>query len=108
MLTPFLERLRQGSLLADGAMGTMLHQMGATIDMCFDALNLTDPALVANVHRAFIDAGAELIETNTFSANCFKLSNHNYGERVEEINMAAVTLARRVVDASFKTVYIAG
>src|SRR4051794_1629192 len=104
----FLERLQQGPLLADGAMGTMLHQLSASIDMCFDALNLTDPALVANVHRAFIDAGAQLIETNTFSANCFKLSSQNYGDRVEEINLAAVTLARRAVDASFKPIYIAG
>ena len=58
----FLERLRQGVLLADGAMGTMLHQAGARLDACFDALNRTDPARVAGIHHGYIDAGAELIE----------------------------------------------
>jgi homocysteine S-methyltransferase len=105
---PFLKRLRQGPLVADGAMGTMLHQAGVPIDTCFDALNLTDPARVATIHRAYIDAGAELIETNTFSANRFKLANHGQVEQLTTINRAAVELARRVVDAAFKPVYIAG
>src|SRR5581483_4615789 len=107
-LLPFLERLRQGPLVADGAMGTMLHQAGVPIDTCFDALNLSDPARVAAIHRAYIDAGAELIETNTFSANRFKLANQGQAEQLAAINRAAVELARRVVDAAFKPVYIAG
>ncbi len=112
-LTPFLERLRQGPLLADGAMGTMLHQTGAPIDTCFDMLNITDPARVTSIHLAFVDAGAELIETNTFSANRFKLSAHNLADRLVEINTAAVELARRVVEAPRKKhgsrpVYIGG
>jgi homocysteine S-methyltransferase len=105
---PFLERLRQGPLVADGAMGTMLHQAGVPIDTCFDALNLTDPARVAAVHRAFIDAGAELIETNTFSANRFKLANQGQADQLAAINRAAVELAHRVVEAAFKPVYVAG
>src|SRR5436309_1144375 len=112
MTLPFLERLRQGSLLADGAMGTMLHQTGAPIDTCFDLLNITDPARVASIHLDFVDAGAELIETNTFSANRFKLAGHNLADRLVEINTAAVELARRVVDALRKKhrrpVYIGG
>jgi methionine synthase I (cobalamin-dependent) len=107
-LLPFLERLRQGPLVADGAMGTMLHQTGASIDTCFDALNLTDPTRVGAIHRAYIDAGAELIETNSFSANRFKLANHGQVDQLTTINRAAVELARRVVDAAFKPVYVAG
>ncbi len=111
-MLPFLERLRQGPLLADGAMGTMLHQTGAPIDTCFDMLNVTDPARVASIHLAFVDAGAELIETNTFSANRFKLAGHNQADRLAEINTAAVDLARRVVEAPRKkhgrSVYIGG
>src|SRR5581483_10528083 len=62
----------------------------------------------AAIHRAYIDAGAELIETNTFSANRFKLANQGQAEQLAAINRAAVELARRVVDAAFKPVYIAG
>ncbi len=105
---PFLQRLREGLLLADGAMGTMLHQAGAHIDACFDLLNLTDPDLVLGVHRAFVKAGAELIETNTFSANRFKLAAHGQDEQVSAINEAAVQLARRVVAEADHAVYIAG
>jgi methionine synthase / methylenetetrahydrofolate reductase(NADPH) len=107
-MTPFLERLKQGPLLADGAMGTMLHRSGELMDACFDVLNLSEPARVAAVHRAFIEAGAELIETNTFSANRFKLGQYGYAEKVAEVNAAAVNLARRVVEASFKSVYVGG
>ncbi len=108
--TPFLERLRQGPpLLADGAMGTMLHAGGLPINACFDELNLTHPEVVARVHRGFIEAGAELIETNTFSANRYKLAEHGLQERVAEINAAAVRLARRVIEASFRDdIYLAG
>ncbi|MCC7448218.1 MAG: bifunctional homocysteine S-methyltransferase/methylenetetrahydrofolate reductase [Anaerolineae bacterium] len=107
-ITPLLERLRQQPVLADGAMGTMLHQTGVPMNTCFDLLNLSDPARVANVHRAFIDAGAELIETNTFSANRFKLAAYGAADQVEAVNSAAVKLAQRVVEASFKPVYVAG
>lgn len=107
---PFRERLAQDKpLLADGAMGTTLHTMGMKMDVCFDALNLTDPALVASVHRSYLEAGAEIIETNTFSANPYKLSEFNLQKKTIEINEAGVELARRVIDASFrKDVYLAG
>jgi methionine synthase / methylenetetrahydrofolate reductase(NADPH) len=111
-LTPFLERLRQGPVLADGAMGTMLHHTGAAIDTCFDALNLTDPDRIVGIHRAFVEAGAELIETNTFSANCFKLAAQGLADQVAAINTAAVQLARRAVESTRQTpgrpVYVAG
>jgi homocysteine S-methyltransferase len=105
---PFLERLRQGVILADGAMGTMLHQSGAPIDACFDALNLTDPARVLAVHRAYLDAGADLIETNTFGANRFKLAEHHRREEVTAINRAAVNLAQQAIRESGNPAYIGG
>ncbi len=99
---------RKVPILADGAMGTMLHTKGVSLDTCFDEYNLNQPALIADIHREYIDAGAELIETNTFGANRFKLAAHGLEDRVAEINTAAVQLARRVIEASFKEVLLAG
>ncbi|RME88215.1 MAG: bifunctional homocysteine S-methyltransferase/methylenetetrahydrofolate reductase [Anaerolineae bacterium] len=104
----FLAALEEGVLLADGAMGTMLHARGVDFDQCFDELNLTNPALVADVHREYIEAGAQVILTNTFGANRYKLSRHGLEDRVAEINRAGVELARRVVAASFREVFVAG
>jgi len=95
-------------LLADGAMGTMLNAAGAAFSICFDALNLTEPALVARVHREYIDAGSEIILSNTFGANRYKLAEHGQADRVAEINRAGVDLARRSVSASFRDVLVAG
>ncbi len=95
-------------ILSDGAMGTMLHARGVGFDQCFDELNLTNPALVAEIHRAYIDAGAQIIQTNTFGANRYKLAEHGLETRVAEINRAGVELACRVVLASFKSVLVAG
>ncbi|MGE5073477.1 MAG: bifunctional homocysteine S-methyltransferase/methylenetetrahydrofolate reductase [Anaerolineae bacterium] len=103
-----LERLTSEVLLADGAMGTMLHSHGVSFDKCFDELNLTNPGAVAEIHRAYIDAGAQLILTNTFGSNRFKLSKHGLGDRVGEINRMGVELARRTVAATFKDVMVAG
>lgn len=105
-LLPFLERLKRGVVLADGAMGTLLHQSGAPFDACFDALNLTAPERVQAVHSAYIAAGAELIETNTFGANRFKLAQHNRAAEVAAINHAGVALARAAVGA--QPIYVAG
>ena len=104
----FLERISTSTLLADGAMGTMLHARGVGFDKCFDELNLTNPAAVAEIHREYIEAGAQLIITNTFGANRFKLTKHGLQEDVKEINQKGVELAKRVVAASFKDVLIAG
>ncbi|MGC9467650.1 MAG: bifunctional homocysteine S-methyltransferase/methylenetetrahydrofolate reductase [Anaerolineae bacterium] len=110
-MTTFLERLATSSdrpLLADGAMGTMLHAKGVAFNDCFDALNLTRPALVAEVHRGYIEAGAEIILANTFGANRFKLAEHGLADKMVEINRAGVELARRVVMAAFRDVFVAG
>ena len=103
-----LERLTKETLLADGAMGTMLHSRGISFDKCFDELNLTQPEAVAEVHRAYVESGAQLILTNTFGANRFKLGKHGLAKQVVEINRAGVELARRVAAASSKEVLVAG
>jgi homocysteine S-methyltransferase len=106
---PFRERLAQGIVLADGAMGTMLHASGVRLGTCFDDLNLSGPAAVFQVHRAYLEAGAEVIETNTFGANRYKLAEHGLQDRVAAINTAGVALARQAAQTSFKSnVYVAG
>ncbi len=105
----FLERLEgEKPLLMDGAMGTVLYGLGVPLDRPLDLLNLENPKLVADVHRAYIEAGADVIETNTFSANRFKLGKHAVSNRVAEINSAAVSIARRVIDSEFRPVLLAG
>ncbi len=106
----FRTRLNQATkpIVTDGAMGTLLHERGVEIDACFDELNLMEPAVVAEIHRDYIQAGAEIIKTNTFGANRTKLERHGLDDRVDEVNAAAVNLAQRVVAASFKEVFIAG
>ena len=106
----FLQLLAQSQapILSDGAMGTMLNARGASFEHCFDALNLFQPAQVAEIHREYIEAGAQIIQTNTFGANRFKLAMHGLEARTAEINRSGVELARRVVLASFKEVLVAG
>jgi len=108
MTGKFTDLLVDQTLLADGAMGTMLHGRGIGFDKCFDELNLTNPAAVEDIHREYIEAGARLVITNTFGANRFKLTRHGLDEQVERINQAGVELAKRVVTASGKDVLVAG
>jgi methionine synthase / methylenetetrahydrofolate reductase(NADPH) len=95
-------------VLADGAMGTVLNARGVGYDQCFDLLNLTQPSLVGGIHQAYIAAGAQIIQTNTFGANRFKLRESGLDDRLVEINQAGVELARRMVLASYKEVLVAG
>jgi methionine synthase I (cobalamin-dependent)/5,10-methylenetetrahydrofolate reductase len=88
-----LERLERAPLIADGAMGTMLYNKGVYINQSYDEINLSQPELVAEVHRAYIQSGAEVIETNTFGANPRKLRQHGLEERTEELNAAAARIA---------------
>ncbi len=104
----FQERIKSGPLLVDGAMGTLLHERGARLEQSFDALNLHDPALVAAIHRDYIEAGADIIETNSFGANRFKLLEYGLEGQVAAINQAAVNVARRVIAGSFKPALLAG
>lgn len=99
----FMERLHSDHVfVADGAMGTMLYAKGVFINRCFDELNISSPQLVKAVHEEYIAAGAEIIETNTYGANQFKLMPHGFEEQLRKINIAGVALAREVAgDSAF-------
>ena len=103
-----LEQLRQRPMLCDGAMGTLLYARGIGYEQCFDALNLTQPELIQGIHREYINAGAQIIETNTFGANRARLDTFSLGEQVREINLRAARLAREAREVSGQPVFIAG
>ena len=85
--SPFLERLEEPRVIVgDGAMGTMLYSRGVPANACFDECNLTQSRLVLDIHEAYIQAGAEMIETNTYGANRFKLGTYDLGEKVRAVN----------------------
>lgn len=99
-------------VLADGAMGTVLYSRGVFINRCYDELNLSDPGLILAIHEEYLQAGAEILETNTFGANRFRLARHGLGGKVAEINAAGVKLARQAVehlkDKQAGEAYVAG
>src|SRR5438132_13447175 len=103
-----LQQLQQRPLLCDGAMGTLLYARGIAYEECFDALNLTQPERIQGIHREYINAGAQIIETNTFGANRAKLEAYNLTEQVREINIRAVQLAREAREIAGQPVFIAG
>src|SRR5207245_2101785 len=95
MRSAFLDRLAAGTpVLFDGAMGTQLYGRGIPYERCFDELNLLQPDLVQAVHRDYIAAGAEVIETNTFAANRVRLASYGLGSKVRDINFRGVKIAR--------------
>src|SRR5882757_2138243 len=106
-MTGFTDVLGQRLLICDGAMGTMLHASGCALDRALPEVNLSDPALVATIHESYVSAGADIIQTNTFGANRLWLADHGYPDQVEEINRAAVRIARAVGGRSSRAVYIA-
>jgi len=87
-----------GTVLCDGAMGTMLYARGIFINRCYDELNLSQPDLIREVHAEYLQAGAEVVETNTFGANRFRLEHFGLRDKVREINLAGVKLARQSVE----------
>jgi methionine synthase I (cobalamin-dependent) len=91
----FRERLQNEILLFDGGVGTYLYEKGVYINTCFDELNLTNPDLVGQIHTDYINAGADIIETNTFGANQFKLSPHGLESKVYEINLSGAQIAKK-------------
>jgi len=103
----FNERLKDSILIADGAMGSMLHEAVGT-QRCFDELNSTEPEAVFRVHQAYIEAGAQIIETNTFGANRFKLAPHGLAEEVQRLNSRGVKIAREARESAAREVLIAG
>ena len=97
-MTQFADILASRPLLADGAMGTVLYARGIFINRCYDELNLSDPGLILSIHEEYLQSGAEILETNTFGANRFRLARHGLAEKVAEINAAGVRLARQAVE----------
>jgi len=108
MPSPFLERLRLGPLLADGATGTMLYERGVPFDQSFDELNLSKPTLVESLHRDYLAAGAELIETNTFGANPVRLATHGLEDQVRIIARQGVKIARAAREIVGVNAFVAG
>jgi methionine synthase / methylenetetrahydrofolate reductase(NADPH) len=105
----FLDRLGQGApILFDGGMGTQLYAHGIPYERCFDELNLLQPDLVQSVHRAYLAAGAEVIETNTFAANRVRLAVFGLEHKVRDINFRGVKVAREAKEVSGEPVFLAG
>ena len=103
----FNERVKNSILIADGAMGSMLHEAVGAV-RCFDELNTTEPEAVFRVHQAYIEAGAQIIETNTFGANRFKLAPLGLGDEVQRLNSRGVKIAREARESAAREVLIAG
>ncbi|MGA2535186.1 MAG: bifunctional homocysteine S-methyltransferase/methylenetetrahydrofolate reductase [Terracidiphilus sp.] len=97
-MTEFADIFTSRPVLADGAMGTVLYARGVFINRCYDELNLSDAPLILSIHEEYLQAGAEILETNTFGANSFRLARHGLAGKVAEINTAGVKLARQAVE----------
>ena len=93
IMKSFRDRLRDEIVVFDGGVGTYLYEKGIYIHTCFDELNLTNADIVAQVHRDYVNAGADVVETNTFGANQFKLAQHGLEKKVYEINRRGAELA---------------
>ncbi|HMG87091.1 MAG TPA: bifunctional homocysteine S-methyltransferase/methylenetetrahydrofolate reductase [Terracidiphilus sp.] len=111
-MAQFADIFSNRPVLADGAMGTVLYARGIFINRCYDELNLSDPNLILSIHEEYLQAGAEILETNTFGANRFRLTRHGLASKVAEINAAGVKVARQAVDHLLEkqagTAYVAG
>jgi methionine synthase / methylenetetrahydrofolate reductase(NADPH) len=101
-----LSRIKESPVLCDGAMGTLLYANGIFINRSYDELNVSQPDLIRGIHHDYLQAGAEIIETNTFGANSFRLGRHSLADKVQEINRAGVRLAREA--AKSFDVWVAG
>jgi homocysteine S-methyltransferase len=106
MAYDILARIKQSPVLCDGAMGTLLYSKGIFINRCYDELNLSQPDLIRAIHHDYLQAGAEMIETNTFGANAFRLARHSFADKVREVNRMGARLAREA--AKSFDVYVAG
>ena len=106
MPSDFLARLKDAPVLCDGAMGTVLYAKGVFINRCYDELNVTQPELIRGVHHEYLQAGADVIETNTFGGNSVRLARHGLADQVHAINYGGAKLAREAAK-SFGA-YVAG
>jgi methionine synthase / methylenetetrahydrofolate reductase(NADPH) len=106
MAADFLARIKQAPVLCDGAMGTLLYAKGIFINRSYDELNLSQPDLIRGIHHEYLQAGAEIIETNTFGGNSFRLGRHSLADKVNDVNRAGVRIAREA--AKSFDVWVAG
>ena len=106
MAADLLTRIKSHPALCDGAMGTLLYAKGVFINRCYDELNLSQPDLIRGVHHEYLQAGAEIVETNTFGGNSFRLARHSLADKVREINRAGARLAKEA--AKSFDVWVAG
>jgi methionine synthase I (cobalamin-dependent)/5,10-methylenetetrahydrofolate reductase len=106
MAADLIARLKRSPIVCDGAMGTLLYAKGIFINRCYDELNLSQPELIRSVHHEYLQAGAEIIETNTFGGNSFRLARHSMADRVHDVNLAGARLAREA--AKSFDVWVAG
>src|SRR5437588_3551182 len=106
MAGDLLARLKKSPVLCDGATGTLLYAKGIFINRCYDELNVSQPDLIRGLHHEYLQAGAEIIETNTFGGNSFRLARHGMENRVREINLAGARLGREA--AKSFDVWVAG
>jgi homocysteine S-methyltransferase len=107
-MSSFLDRLGDRILVCDGAMGTALHAAGNSLDQALPALNLTAADLVGAIHDGYIDAGVDIVQTNTFGASRLRLAPSGHGSRVAEINAAGVRIARTAAGRTGREVFVAG
>ena len=105
MRKKYLDRIKENIVLFDGAMGTMLYEAGVPLSSCFEEISISNPGLVKEIHRNYINAGAQVIETNSFGANRIKLKTYLLQDKVEDINRSAVRIAR---EEAGDDVYVAG
>src|SRR5215469_5888157 len=106
MADNFLARVKQSPILCDGAMGTLLYAKGIFINRSYDELNLSQPELIRGIHHDYLQAGAEVIETNTFGGNSFRMARHSMADKVKDINRVGARLAREA--AKSFDVWVAG
>src|SRR5260221_3495302 len=108
MSSALLERMKSAPLLCDGAMGTYLYAKGIFINRCYDELNLSQPDLIRGIHQEYVASGAQVIETNTFGGNSFRLARHGLADKVREINVAGAQLAREALRKKSDALLVAG
>src|SRR5277367_381112 len=106
MATDLLTQIKKSAVLCDGAMGTLLYAKGIFINRCYDELNVSQPDLIRGIHHEYLQAGAEIVETNTFGGNSFRLARHSIADRVRDINLAGARVAREA--AKSFDVWVAG
>src|ERR1700691_2466370 len=101
----FVSALSQRVLICDGAMGTMLHAAGNSLDRALSELNLSNPDLVSTIHESYLSAGADVILTNTFAANRLRLAEQGFDDLVRDINVAGAQIAAQAMEANGRQVF---